>query len=181
MRIIFAFSLFILFSLIWCFHGFLYTGVFPIIGLVYYLIEKFELFHQSQTTNEKSLTQFIIDKFKDDKFIYSVNIILWGLILIMISIQIFYNEEKESSVESIKTLSGIIWNENNEPIDSVIVFLPEFNKYDTTNSFGKFEFHVQSDSEITINIIAKKEGFRTFDSDGTLGSTSYSIILKKIK
>ena len=175
MRIFFTISLLVLLLTSYFLYGWLYTSLIPIISLVYIIVEYLEIFKNSKTTNFKSLGQFLKEKFKNNKFIKNVVIIIWLLIVIMF---LFNSLPYKNKIEP---FAGIIYGESGEPLDSVVVFLQEFNKSDTTNSFGKFEFNIESNNEKTINIIAKKDGYHTYDSDGTLGNRSYNFILKKIR
>ena len=163
LTLVFVFSLVVLLSETLILSEWMYTGIISIISVVFFVIEKLKLFSKADRPHNESLQNYLIYKFNDIKFLRNLIIIIWFLIVGMVvfhysSIAVTANEST-----NMKTFAGIIWNENNEPLESVIVFLPEYNKYDTTNDFGKFEFYIQSDNEITVSIIAKKDGYHTYD------------------
>jgi hypothetical protein len=77
-------------------------------------------------------------------------------------------------------LAGAIWNEANEPLPGVRVTLSEFNLSTTTNALGRFRFRVTAPTEKTVELIARKAGYHTYDQYATLGNTQLSFTLRKM-
>ncbi|MBK8944374.1 MAG: hypothetical protein IPM32_03790 [Ignavibacteriae bacterium] len=181
MRIFFLFSLVFFFLITYLFYGWFYTSLLPILIIVIKIDDKLGISKNLKLTDYQSFECFFKYKFKSINFIKKVCIVIWLFIIIEFGTYFLLNDQNSEKENNVKTFSGIIYDQNGEPIDSVIVFLPEYNKFDTTDNFGKYEFKVQGNKEITININAKKKGYYTYDSDGTLGNRSYNFILKKNK
>ncbi|MCP5063666.1 MAG: hypothetical protein GY936_14560 [Ignavibacteriae bacterium] len=165
----FAVSLLLLLFLTYFLYGFVYIAALTIFPGFFWIIKKLSLFDKGENN---SFLQTVILRIKNIKFRKNLTILIWSIILSMLIFH--FNLISDTTVEkrSIKTFAGIIWDENNQPVDSVLVFLPEYNIIDTTTILGKFEFQIESEKEISINIIAKKKGYHTHDSDGTIKSQS---------
>ena len=91
-------------------------------------------------------------------------------------------ETFESGVESrevVQPLEGVIWGEGREFLAGVEVILPEFNKRVVTDHNGRFAFEVTAPKQRSVNLVAKKGGYVTFDADPTLGNTSLHFTLRK--
>jgi hypothetical protein len=83
--------------------------------------------------------------------------------------------------EVTQNFRGIVWNEANEPLENVEVLLPEFGLSASTDKNGAFAFRVKAQRQRPVNVIARKEGYLTYDGDGTLGNTSFSFIMRRKK
>jgi hypothetical protein len=76
-------------------------------------------------------------------------------------------------------LSGVIWDEGHEPLPGVEVVLPEFNLATMTHQNGAFAFQVKAQKQRTVNVIARKDGYKTHDADTTLGNNSLNFITRR--
>jgi hypothetical protein len=86
----------------------------------------------------------------------------------------------EPGVQAVEqSLSGVIWDEGHEPLPGVEVVLPEFNLTTTTDRHGAFALRVKADKQRTIDVIARKDGYLTHDSDATLGNTSLNFTMRR--
>jgi hypothetical protein len=84
-----------------------------------------------------------------------------------------------SNAEVTQNFGGIIWNEAQEPLDGVEVLLPEFGRSAFTDKNGAFAFQVKAQRQRPMNIIARKDGYITYDGDGTLGNTSFNFTMRR--
>jgi hypothetical protein len=78
-----------------------------------------------------------------------------------------------------QSLSGVIWDEAHEPLAGVEVVLPEFNLATTTDRNGAFAFQVKAYKQRTLDVIARKEGYLTYDADATLGNTALNFTMRR--
>ena len=140
----FAVSLLLLLFLTYFLYGYVYTAILTIFPGFFWTIKKLEIFDKR---DHNSLFQTVIYKIENIKFRKNLTIFIWLLMFSMLVFNILFISITTIENSSIKTFAGIIWDENNEPIDSVIVFLPEYNLNDTTTNFGKFEFQIESEKE----------------------------------
>ena len=86
----------------------------------------------------------------------------------------------ESTIQVIlQPLSGVIWDEGPDPLPGVYVVLPEFKQETTTDHNGAFAFQVKAAKQRTIDVIAKKDGYVTYDVDATLGNTSLNFTMRR--
>jgi hypothetical protein len=86
----------------------------------------------------------------------------------------------ESTIQLIQQpLSGVIWDEGHEPLPGVEVVLPEFNLASTTDRNGAFTFQVKAQKQRTVDVIARKDGYKTHDVDATLGNTSLNFTMRR--
>ena len=85
---------------------------------------------------------------------------------------------RHDQYEKEQVLSGIIWNENNNPLSGVVAYLVDFNMTDTTDLYGKFEFKVINAPKYElVQIICMKDGFITEDRKVMIGNPSLNFIL----
>ena len=95
---------------------------------------------------------------------------------------IFFNEINRFPINASQkniSFNGIIWDEQNEPLNGVVVFLPELSIYDTTDKLGKFSFIISDTTLITVSLVAQKEGFKTYEAEGSIGNPNYNFIMIK--
>jgi hypothetical protein len=86
----------------------------------------------------------------------------------------------ESTVQVIQQpLPGVIWDEAHEPLAGVEVVLPELKLVTTTDRHGAFVFQVKTHKQRTVDVIAKKDGYMTYDADATLGNTSLNFTMRR--
>lgn len=78
-------------------------------------------------------------------------------------------------------LSGLIRDENNNPLTHVNVSLPSYNLTVTTNALGKFQFNVKDINQKSVDLMAQKTGYQTYDAYATLGNTKISFTMEKTK
>ena len=79
--------------------------------------------------------------------------------------------------EVVQILSGIIWGEGNDPLVGVTVTLPEFDQTTTTNQYGKYKFQVTAKKQQTVNFIARKPGYETYNTYAALGNPAHSFTM----
>ena len=79
----------------------------------------------------------------------------------------------------LQPLSGVIWDEGHDPLPGVDVVLPEFNQATTTDRNGAFAFQVKALKQRTVDVIATKDGYVTYDADATLGNTSLNFTMRR--
>ncbi len=92
----------------------------------------------------------------------------------------------EKRIESPKkpyeqVLAGSVYSESGEPIREVKVSLPEFDKTVLTNSLGRFEMKLEAGHQATVELIAQKDGYKTYEQYATLGNKNISFTLRKTK
>ena len=86
----------------------------------------------------------------------------------------------ESTIQVIlQPLSGVIWDEGHELLTGVEVVLPELKLVTTTDRHGAFAFQVKAPKQRTVDVIAKKDGYMTYNTDATLGNTSLSFTMRR--
>ena len=86
----------------------------------------------------------------------------------------------ESTIQVIlQPLSGVIWDEGHEPLAGVEVVLPELKLVTTTDRHGAFAFQVKAPKQRTVDVIAKKDGYTTYNADATLGNTSLNFTMRR--
>jgi hypothetical protein len=76
-------------------------------------------------------------------------------------------------------LSGVIWDEGHEPVPGVEVVLPELQLGTTTDRHGAFTFQVKAYKQRTVEVIAKKDGYITYNTNATLGNTSLTFTIRR--
>jgi CarboxypepD_reg-like domain len=88
--------------------------------------------------------------------------------------------QDESTIPVIQQpLSGVIWDERHEPLAGVEVVLPELKLVTTTDRHGAFAFQVRAHKQRTVDVIAKKDGYTTYNTDATLGNTSLNFTMRR--
>ena len=86
----------------------------------------------------------------------------------------------ESTIQVIQQpLSGVIWDEGHEPLPGVEVVLPELKLVTMTDRHGAFAFQVKAPKQRTVDVIAKKDGYMTYNADATLGNTSFNFTMRR--
>ena len=169
-------TLFLFFSLIlFCFVLLIYWNVivgalFIVVPTAYYFIKKY--------FSTKQVDELIKQIFHAKKSILVFSIILYLISLIIITINEFDIFSKGQQVKN-KNFSGIVWDEMNEPLTGVILFLPELNFYDTTDSQGRFSFIISDTTLTLVSFIAQKDGYRIYEADGSVGNPNYNFNMIK--
>jgi hypothetical protein len=59
------------------------------------------------------------------------------------------------------------------------VVLPELKLVTTTDQHGALAFHVKAYKQRAVDVIAKKDGYTTYDADATLGNTSLNFTMRR--
>lgn len=116
--------------------------------------------------------------FKSKKFLMVLCLILFFSALSVIlfnEIDIFSKISPQKNI----SFSGIIWDEQNEPLNGVIVSLPELSIYDTTDKLGKFSFIITDTNFVTVSLVAQKEGYKTYEAEGSIGNPNYNFNMIK--
>ncbi len=80
-----------------------------------------------------------------------------------------------------QVLAGSVYNQSGDPIEDVKVSIPKYGKTVSTNSLGRFEMKVEADHQLTVELMAQKDGFKTHEQYATLGNNSISFTLKETK
>lgn len=91
-------------------------------------------------------------------------------------------KETNGTVESkpeVQILSGIIWDEGNEPLAGVTVTLPESDQTTTTSQHGKYKFQVTAKKQQTVNLIAQKAGYETYNTYAALGNPAHNFAMER--
>ncbi len=91
------------------------------------------------------------------------------------------NNRDKTTAKITQSLSGFIRDENNNPLTHVNVSLPSYDLTVTTNALGKFEFSVKDIKQKSVDLMAQKTGYQTYDAYATLGNTKISFTLEKTK
>lgn len=79
----------------------------------------------------------------------------------------------------VQILSGIIWGEGNEPLAGVTVTLVEFDLTTTTNQYGKYKFQVTAKKQQTVNLIAQKAGYETYNTYAAVGNPAHNFAMER--
>ena len=87
----------------------------------------------------------------------------------------------QSHEQVVQMLSGVIGDENGETLGGVEVTLPEFTLKVITESDGRFSFQVKAPQQRHVRLIARKDGYRTYYGDPTLGYTSMGFTMRREK
>lgn len=105
------------------------------------------------------------------------------ILLIIIALSIIGFNEREVILRKTNSdhyvLGGIVWNEENEMIPDVIIILPEYDLIDTTDRYGRFSFKVSKPKSLSVSIVAQKEEFQVYESEGSFGNSHYNFIMKR--
>ena len=81
----------------------------------------------------------------------------------------------------LQTVSGMIWDERQEPLAEVEVFVPEFNLTVSTDRHGAFTLQVRAMPQRPVKLVARKGGYTTYRADATLGNTSFNFTMQREK
>jgi len=76
-------------------------------------------------------------------------------------------------------LSGVIVDENGNPLPDVKVMIQGFDVEKMTNAKGSFSFEIEAEKEQSVKLIVQKQGFETTHQYVSLGNTSVSLPMKK--
>lgn len=108
-------------------------------------------------------------------FICGIFIMISAFIIAQKEFSIFSNDQSFQA----QKFNGIVWDEQNEPLNNVIVYLPELNIYDTTDILGRFSFNISDSNFTVITFIAQKEGYKTYEAEGSVGNPNYNFNMIK--
>lgn len=78
-----------------------------------------------------------------------------------------------------QSLSGLIRDEAGEPVANVEVSLPKLGAKTATDASGYFHLRASAEKQATVDLMARKQGYETYESFATLGNSSYEFTLKK--
>ena len=78
-----------------------------------------------------------------------------------------------------QTLSGSIHNETNDPLPNVQVSLPKFGITTHTNTLGRFQLQAEVPHQVTVELLAQKDGYQTHRQYATMGNTQLSFTLQR--
>jgi hypothetical protein len=120
-----------------------------------------------------------IDKFASKIFNSSLKTkLILSTIFIVLSVLIFIDDQ--NSIEDVtRSFAGVVWDSEGEPLSKVEIILPELNLIDTTDDKGRFAFAIADTNLITISLVAKKEGYNTYDAEGSVGNLYYNFVMVK--
>ncbi len=145
-------------------------GLIIIVPIVYQLLKK--------RVSTKPIDELLNKIFNSGKLILTLSILLCliGLVIIITNENNMLFKEK-NIIE--RKFGGIIWDEGNEALSDVIITIPELNLLDTTDIFGRFSFVIKDTNLISVSVIAQKEGYYTYEAEGSVGNTSYNFSMKE--
>jgi hypothetical protein len=86
-----------------------------------------------------------------------------------------------TTTEVLQTLAGMITDERQEPLAEVEVFVPEFNQTASTDRHGAFTFQIRALPQRPVRLVARKEGYRTYPAEATLGNPSFNFVMQREK
>jgi len=105
-------------------------------------------------------------------------IIASGVIVLIILIYLpKLNPIEQKKIE--QPLSGVILDEQGNPLSGVKVMIEGFDMEKITNDIGSFSFEIEAEKEKSVKLIVQKQGFKTIHQYVSLGNTSFSISMKK--
>lgn len=85
-----------------------------------------------------------------------------------------------SSVPIEQQLAGQVLDERtSEPLQGVMVSLPDFDMKRTTEADGSFRFRVTGQKQASIKFTAQKDGYKSYSNYATLGNTDLRFPLEK--
>jgi len=77
-------------------------------------------------------------------------------------------------------LSGTVLDEaTGEPLQGVVISLPDFDMKKTTESNGHFQFRVTKEKQARIKFAAQKNGYKSYTNYATLGNTDLRFPMEK--
>ena len=122
----------------------------------------------------------LLDEFFTKLLISPKNHFYLSIVIIILSLGIILINESKDNIEiPIRDFAGIVWDENGEPLSNVIIVLPELNLKDTTDDLGMFSFFISNFEHPTVNLIAAKDGYESYEAEGTVGNKSYNFKMQK--
>lgn len=138
-------------------------------GTIYGLFKKF-----TTTAELDSIPQKVFNSKPLTKIYLSLILITVATMLIFIPTKAVVGQSLTNN-----NFGGMIWDHENEPLTDVLVSLPELNLVDTTDVYGKFYFESLDTNFTSITIIAYKDGYHTFEGEGTIGNLYYNFNMTK--
>lgn len=89
------------------------------------------------------------------------------------------DDSSKKADKMVQPLSGFIRDGNNYPLPGVTVSLPQYGLTYITDDLGRFEFKVKAARQESVDLMALKEGYVTYDAFATLGNRGFSFTMKK--
>jgi len=164
------FSLVLLGVVIWSYYNLVVGSIITITSVAYLFLKKY------YSTKP-------IDDLLKRIFSNKTSVIVFCSVLIFISMIIIVHKEFHIFSNNLPKISqrfnGTVWDEENEPLNGVIVFLPELDIYDTTDNNGKFSFPISDTNLVTVSLIAQKEGYKTYEAEGSVENPNYNFNMIK--
>lgn len=75
-------------------------------------------------------------------------------------------------------LSGVIFDENGNPLSGVTIMFPEIGKQTVTGANGKYYIEIRDEKQAEVRIIAMKKGYHTQNRYASLGNTGFNFSMK---
>ncbi len=88
------------------------------------------------------------------------------------------DDSSKKADKMIQPLSGFIRDGNNHPLPGVTVSLPQYGVTSITDDLGRFEFKVKAARQESVDLMAQKEGYLTYDAFATLGNKGFSFTME---
>lgn len=144
--------------------------LFIVVPTAYYFIKKY--------ISIKPVDDLIKNFFSTNKSvtIFSIALVLISIVIITVNETDVFSKNQMTRNNN---FSGMVWDEESEPLSEVIIFLPELNLFDTTDHQGRFSFVIHDTTSKSISFIARKEGYKTYEADGSVGNPNYNFNLIK--
>jgi hypothetical protein len=79
----------------------------------------------------------------------------------------------------LQSLAGLIRDEAGDPVANVEVSLPKLGVKATTDATGYFHLEARAEKQATVVLMARKDGYETYEAYATLGNTGFDVTLKK--
>jgi hypothetical protein len=76
-------------------------------------------------------------------------------------------------------LAGLIRDEYGEPLANVVVVLPKLGAKAITDENGFFQLRVRAEKEARVDLMARKEGYETYETGAHLGNTGLDFAMRK--
>jgi TIR domain len=87
---------------------------------------------------------------------------------------------QQPSVPFEQELAGTVLDEaTGEPLQGVIISLPDFDMIKTTEAAGHFQFRVTKERQARIKFTAQKNGYKSYTNYATLGNTDLRFPMEK--
>lgn len=94
-------------------------------------------------------------------------------------VKVVTDDSSKKAEEIVQPLSGFIREGNNHPLSGVTVSLPQYGLTSITDDLGRFEFNVKAARQESVDLMALKEGYVTYDAFATLGNRGVSFTMEK--